>query len=134
MKLTLFRYLYGLISSTYFDGDIQKTVDNSLFVGKRIISFDITETKTLFIYIDMTLMPYLYDKTKKQFYRLGTSDLEKQTKQYKLWYYFYKLLKKETVCKNYPYIDFKKDELDINGVKDINSVKEFKTQYYGKNA
>lgn len=62
MKLTLFRYLYGLIASTYFDGNIQKTIDNSLFVGKRIVSFDITETKTLFIYIDMTLMPYLYDK------------------------------------------------------------------------
>ena len=67
MKLTLFRYLYGLIASTYFDGNIQKTIDNSLFVGKRIVSFDITETKTLFIYIDMTLMPYLYDKMTRGF-------------------------------------------------------------------
>lgn len=129
MKLTLFRYLYGLISSTYFDGNIQKTIDNSLFVGKRIVSFDITETKTLFIYIDMTLMPYLYDKTTSEFYRFPIYDLVKDDKQYKLWYRFYSLLKKEKVCKNYPYIDFSKDELDRHGVKDINSVKELKIKY-----
>lgn len=129
MKLTLFRYLYGLIASTYFDGNIQKTIDNSLFVGKRIVSFDITETKTLFIYIDMTLTPYLYDKTTNEFYRFPIYDLVKDVKQYKLWYRFYSLLKKEKVCKNYPYIDFSKDELDIHGVKDINSVKELKIKY-----
>lgn len=126
MKLTLFRYLYGLIASTYFDGNIQKTIDNSLFVGKRIVSFDITETKTLFIYIDMILMSYLYDKTTGEFYRFQTYDLNKEVKRRKLWYHFYKLLKKEKVCKNYPYIDFSKDELDRHGVKDINSVKELK--------
>lgn len=129
MKLTLFRYLYGLIASTYFDGNIQKTIDNSLFVGKRIVSFDITEIKTLFIYIDMTLMPYLYDKTTGEFYRFPIYDLVKDDKQYKLWYRFYSLLKKEKVCKNYPYIDFSKDELDRHGVKDINSVKELKIKY-----
>lgn len=129
MKLTLFRYLYGLIASTYFDGNIQKTIDNSLFVGKRIVSFDITETKTLFIYIDMTLMPYLYDKTTNEFYRFPIYDLVKDDKQYKLWYRFYNLLKKEKVCKNYPYIDFTNDQLDINGVKSINSVKELKIKY-----
>ena len=129
MKLTLFRYLYGLISSTYFEGDIQKTIDNSLFVGKRIVSFDITETQTLFIYIDMTLIPYLYDKTTREFYRFPIYDLVKDVKQYKLWYRFYNLLKKEKVCKNYPYIDFTNDQLDINGVKSINSVKELKIKY-----
>ena len=129
MKLTLFRYLYGLIASTYFDGNIQKTIDNSLFVGKRIVSFDITETKTLFIYIDMTLMPYLYDKMTRGFYRFPIYDLVKDDKQYKLWYRFYNLLKKEKVCKNYPYIDFTNDQLDINGVKSINSVKELKIKY-----
>lgn len=126
MKLTLFRYLYGLIASTYFDGNIQKTIDNSLFVGKRIVSFDITETKTLFIYIDMVLMSYLYDKTTGEFCRFQTYDLNKEVKRRKLWYRFYSLLKKEKVCKNYPYIDFSKDELDIHGVKDINTVKELK--------
>lgn len=132
MKLTLFRYLYGLISSTYFEGDIQKTIDNSLFVGKRIVSFDITETQTLFIYIDMTLIPYLYDKTTREFYRFPIYDLVKDVKQYKLWYRFYNLLKKEKVCKNYPYIDFTNDQLDIHGVKSINSVKELKIKYGGK--
>lgn len=132
MKLTLFRYLYGLIASTYFDGNIQKTIDNSLFVGKRIISFDITENKTLFIYIDMTLMPYLYDKTTSEFYRFPIYNLVKDVKQYKLWYRFYNLLKKEKVCKNYPYIDFTNDQLDINGVKSINSVKELKIKYSEK--
>lgn len=126
MKLTLFRYLYGLIASTYFDGNTQKTIDNSLFVGKRIISFDITENKTLFIYIDMVLMSYLYDKTTGEFCRFQTYDLNKEVKRRKLWYRFYSLLKKEKVCKNYPYIDFSKDELDIHGVKDINTVKELK--------
>lgn len=129
MKLTLFRYLYSLISSTYFDGNIQKTIDNSLFVGKRIVSFDITETKTLFIYIDMILIPYLYDKTTGEFYRFPSYDLNKEVKRRKLWYRFYSLLKKEKVCKNYPYIDFSKDELDRHGVKDINSVKELKIKY-----
>lgn len=129
MKLTLFRYLYGLISSTYFDGDIQKTIDNSLFVGKRIVSFDITETKTLFIYIDMALMPYLYDKTVGEFYRFPEYDLNKDAKRYKLWHRFYSLLKKEKVCKNYQYLDFTNDQLDINGVKSINSVKELKIKY-----
>lgn len=129
MKLTLFRYLYSLIASTYFDGNIQKTIDNSLFVGKRIVSFDITENKTLFIYIDMTLMPYLYDKTTREFYRFPIYDLVKDDKQYKLWYRFYNLLKKEKVCKNYPYIDFSKDELDRHSAKDINSVKELKIKY-----
>lgn len=132
MKLTLFRYLYGLIASTYFDGNIQKTIDNSLFVGKRIVSFDITETKTLFIYIDMILMSYLYDKTTGEFHRFQTYDLNKEVKRRKLWYRFYSLLKKEKVCKNYPYIDFSKDELDIHGVKDINSVKELKIKYSAK--
>ena len=129
MKLTLFRYLYGLIASTYFDGNAQKTIDNSLFVGKRIVSFDITETKTLFIYIDMTLIPYLYDKTTREFYRFPMYDSNTDVKQYKLWYRFYNLLKKEKVCKNYPYIDFANDQLDINGVKSINSVKELKIKY-----
>ena len=129
MKLTLFRYLYGLISSTYFEGNIQKTIDNSLFVGKRIVSFDITETKTLFIYIDMVLIPYLYDKTIGEFYRFPAYDLNKEVKRRKLWYRFYSLLKKEKVCKNYPYIDFTNDQLDINGVKSINSVKELKIKY-----
>lgn len=129
MKLTLFRYLYGLISTAYFDGNIQKTIDNSLFVGKRIISFDITETKTLFIYIDMILIPYLYDKTTGEFYRFPSYDLNKEVKRRKLWYRFYSFLKKEKVCKNYPYIDFRNDQLDINGVKDINSVKELKIKY-----
>lgn len=132
MKLTLFRYLYGLISSTYFEGDIQKTIDNSLFVGKRIVSFDITETQTLFIYIDMTLIPYLYDKTTREFYRFPIYDLVKDVKQYKLWYRFYNLLKKEKVCKNYQYLDFTNDQLDIHGVKSINSVKELKIKYGGK--
>lgn len=129
MKLTLFRYLYGLIASTYFDGNIQKTIDNSLFVGKRIVSFDITETKTLFIYIDMTLIPYLYDKTTREFYRFPMYDSNTDVKQYKLWYRFYNLLKKDKVSKNYPYIDFANDQLDINGVKSINSVKELKIKY-----
>ena len=129
MKLTLFRYLYGLISSTYFDGNIQKTIDNSLFVGKRIVSFDITETKTLFIYIDMTLIPYLYDKTTGEFYRFPEYDLNKDAKRYKLWHRFYSLLKKEKVCKNYQYLDFTNDQLDIHGVKSINSVKELKIKY-----
>jgi hypothetical protein len=129
MKLTLFRYLYGLISSTYFEGNIQKTIDNSLFVGKRIVSFNITETKTLFIYIDMTLIPYLYDKTTGEFYRFPTYNLNKDVKQYKLWYRFYSLLKKEKVCKNYPYLNFRNDQLDIHGVKDINTVKELKIKY-----
>lgn len=119
MKLTLFRYLYGLISSTYFDGNIQKTIDNSLFVGKRIVSFDIKETKTLFIYIDMTLIPYLYDKTTGEFYRFPEYDLNKDAKRYKLWHRFYSLLKKEKVCKNYQYLDFTNDQLDIHGVKSI---------------
>lgn len=132
MKLTLFRYLYGLISSTYFEGDIQKTIDNSLFVGKRIVSFDITETKTLFIYIDMALMPYLYDKTVGEFYRFPEYDLNKDAKRYKLWHRFYSLLKKEKVCKNYQYLDFTNDQLDIHGVKSINSVKELKIKYSGK--
>ncbi len=129
MKLTLFRYLYGLISSTYFDGNIQKTINNSLFVGKRIVSFDITETKTLFIYIDMTLTLYLYDKTTRGFYRFPTYNLNKDAKQYKLWYHFYNLLKKEKICKNYPYLDLRNDQLDIHGVKDINTVKELKIKY-----
>jgi hypothetical protein len=129
MKLTLFRYLYGLIASTYFDGNIQKTIDNSLFVGKRIVSFDITETKTLFIYIDMTLIPYLYDKTTREFYRFPMYDSNTDVKQYKLWYRFYNLLKKDKVSKNYPYIDFANDQLDINGVKSINSVKVLKIKY-----
>lgn len=129
MKLTLFSYLYGLISSTYFDGNIQKTIDNSLFVGKRIVSFDITETKTLFIYIDMTLIPYLYDKTTGEFYRFPEYDLNKDAKRYKLWHRFYSLLKKEKVCKNYQYLDFTNDQLDIHGVKSINSVKELKIKY-----
>lgn len=129
MKLTLFRYLYGLIASTYFDGNIQKTIDNSLFVGKRIISFDITENKTLFIYIDMTLIPYLYDKTTREFYRFPMYDSNTDVKQYKLWYRFYNLLKKDKVSKNYPYIDFANDQLDINGVKSINNVKELKIKY-----
>lgn len=133
MKLTLFRYLYGLISTAYFEGNIQKTIDNSLFVDKRIVSFDITETKTLFIYIDMVLIPYLYDKTIGEFYRFPAYDLNKEVKRRKLWYRFYSLLKKEKVCKNYPYIDFKNDQLDNNGVKDINSVKELKIKYGEEN-
>ena len=77
----------------------------------------------------MTLIPYLYDKTTREFYRFPMYDSNTDVKQYKLWYRFYNLLKKDKVSKNYPYIDFANDQLDINGVKSINSVKELKIKY-----